>query len=161
MSAKKLSIGEKKFINAYNGNVKETAESLKLSYGYCRKLMTQEYILDGIRKREEKLTEKSPAIATRRERQEFWTGVMNGTIKEKKTIALDNGETLDVEFEPAMRDRLKAAELLGKSNADFTENLNHTGLNEGVKKEVTDNMPVREATNNFFSMLKEPNAGNA
>ena len=47
-----------------------------------------------------------PVIATRDERQKFWTDVMNSSSEE-------------------MRDRLKASELLGKSEADFTENRNH------------------------------------
>lgn len=45
-------------------------------------------------------------IANRAERQAFWTSVMLDS-KERTT------------------DRLKAAELLGRSEADFTENVNH------------------------------------
>lgn len=52
----------------------------------------------------------SSAIATREERQKFWTEVMAG-----------RGD--DVQ----MRDRLKASELLGKSEADFTEKVQHSG----------------------------------
>lgn len=47
-------------------------------------------------------------IATRAERQAFWSEVMN-----------DRGQR--------MPDRLKAAELLGKSEADFVERLQHEG----------------------------------
>lgn len=47
-------------------------------------------------------------IATRAERQAFWTRVM-----------LDAGQK--------MADRLKAAELLGKSEADFVERVQHSG----------------------------------
>ena len=46
------------------------------------------------------------AIATREERQSFWTRIMN-----------DDGED--------MRHRLKASELLGKSQADFLERHEH------------------------------------
>lgn len=45
-------------------------------------------------------------IATRVERQAFWTEVMCDTKAD-------------------IRDRLKASELLGKSEADFTENVRH------------------------------------
>jgi phage terminase small subunit len=48
------------------------------------------------------------AIATRAERQKFWTKIMQ-----------DAGEDL--------RDRLKASELLGKSEADFTEKVELSG----------------------------------
>ena len=49
------------------------------------------------------------AIATRAERQKFWTDVMTGMV------------------DADMRDRLKASELLGKSEADFTEKVEHKG----------------------------------
>ena len=50
------------------------------------------------------------AIATREERQAFWTRVM-----------LDSGE--------AMKDRLTASKLLGKSQADFLDRHEHSGPN--------------------------------
>lgn len=59
--------------------------------------------LDGWRE-----TETRGSIATRQERQEFWT-----------TIARDTNEN--------MRHRLKAAELLGKSQADFIDRKEITG----------------------------------
>lgn len=163
MGNKKLSKGEKAFVLAFNGNIKETAIAIKMSYGYCRKIMTYGYIQDAIRKREENVQEikTKPVIASRQERQEFWTGVMLGTIKEKKTIFNNDNEAVEIEVSPAMRDRLKAAELLGKSFADFTENLVHTGLGEGIKQEITDQMPQKEATNIYLQKLKEPHAGNA
>lgn len=52
--------------------------------------------------------ESRPLIASRKERQEFWTQVMQSP-----------------EYDP--RDRLKASELLGKSEADFTEKHEHSG----------------------------------
>lgn len=54
------------------------------------------------------------AIATREERQAFWSRVMRGE------------ETEPGDAPPAMKDRLKAAELLGKSQADFIERRDHT-----------------------------------
>lgn len=56
----------------------------------------------------------SEAIATREERQAFWSSVMRG-----QEVDADNSP-------PAMRDRLKAAELLGKSQADFLERHDHS-----------------------------------
>ena len=57
---------------------------------------------------------KDPAIATRTERQQFWTNVMQGT----------NGAE--------MKDRLKASELLGKSQADFIDRKEISGPNGGA-----------------------------
>ena len=53
-------------------------------------------------------------IATREQRQEFWTAVMN-------------------DGEQDMRNRLKASELLGKSEADFTDKIQ----SQGNPKEIT------------------------
>ncbi len=57
---------------------------------------------------------KVESVATRQKRQEFWTK----TMKDDKSN---------------MSDRLRASELLGKSEADFTENIN-TGDLERLKK---------------------------
>lgn len=46
----------------------------------------------------------APTIATRLERQEFWTSVLRSE-------------------DESMKDRLKAAELLGKSEGDFLERI--------------------------------------
>ena len=46
---------------------------------------------------------KAESIATRKKRQEFWSRIMNDSATK-------------------MSDRLRASELLGKSEADFTEN---------------------------------------
>lgn len=56
-----------------------------------------------------RLETTSAAIATREERQEFWTRVLRGD-------------------EPGveMKDRLKASELLGKSQADFVDRVDAT-----------------------------------
>ena len=62
-----------------------------------------------------KITElRVESVATRQKRQEFWT----------KTMKDSNSN---------MGDRLRASELLGKSEADFTENIN-TGDLERLKK---------------------------
>ncbi len=50
---------------------------------------------------------KAKTVATRAMRQEFWTNTMNST-----------------DHKVNMGDKLRASELLGKSEADFTDNLN-------------------------------------
>ena len=61
--------------------------------------------------------ETAPLIASREERQKFWTTTMNS----KKT---------------SMKDRLKASELLGRSEADFVEKHAHFGADGGPVKHV-------------------------
>ena len=96
---------QQRLIDCYAGNIKEAAEKAGLSYDYARRLVTKSHILEAIRNRQD--TEVRPKnIADRQERQAFWTRIMR-----------DGGEDT--------RDRLKASDLLGKSEADFTENLSH------------------------------------
>lgn len=93
------------FIDCYAGDIKEAAKKAKISYGYARQLLTKSNILAAVRNRQD--TEIRPkTIADRQERQAFWTKTMRDRKEETK-------------------DRLKASELLGKSEADFTENLAH------------------------------------
>lgn len=111
----KLTTKQKAFIDAYCGNATEAA----LKAGYSKKTaafigaenLKKPKILEEIKKREEKRSNKR--IATREERQLFWT----------QTMEDENAD---------MRDRLRASELLGKSEADFTENIEHSGAIEGV-----------------------------
>ena len=68
-----------------------------------------------------RLEHTSSAIATREERQAFWTSVMRSRREE-------------------MKDRLRAAELLGKSHADFIDRHEHSGPSGGPiqLEELTD-----------------------
>ena len=96
------------FINSYKGNGVEAA---KLA-GYkgsdaslsviAYRLLRNVKIAEAIDARNLKPISKH--IATREERQAFWTEVM-------------------LDQEQRMNDRLKAAELLGRSNADFIERI--------------------------------------
>jgi phage terminase small subunit len=100
-----FTVKQQRFIDAYAGDAKEAAKKAKISYGYARQLLTKSNILEAVRNRQE--TEIRPKdIADRQERQAFWTKIMRDEKEETK-------------------DRLKASELLGKSEADFTENLAH------------------------------------
>jgi phage terminase small subunit len=103
--AKRKTAKRQRFIDCYAGNIKEAADKAEISYGYARNLMTKSDILEAIRNRQE--TEVRPKdIADRQERQAFWTKTMN-------------------DDEQSMSDRLRASELLGKSEADFTDKLRH------------------------------------
>lgn len=69
---------------------------------------------------------KPSLVASRQARQEFWTRVLKG--EEKHIVIVGRGKTArDIEVGPKMQDRLKASELLGRSQADFIERHEHTG----------------------------------
>ena len=100
-----FTIKQQCFIDCYDGDLKKAAKKAGISYIYARSLYTKTDILEAIKHRED--TEVRPStIMTRQQRQQFWSKVADD----------DNQE---------MRDRLRASELLGKSEADFTENLSH------------------------------------
>ena len=104
-----FTVKQQRFIDFYEGNATDAARKA----GYkgnestlttmANKLMTKGDILEAVKARETKCNEK--LIANREKRQEFWTSIMNSTDK-------------DVH----VRDKLKASELLGRSQGDFIEN---------------------------------------
>ncbi|MGI6075498.1 MAG: terminase small subunit [Pyramidobacter sp.] len=110
--AGKLTTRQRRFVDAYDGN----ATAAALAAGYSAKTaqrmgsenLSKPLVAEAIRARERKRA--SSAIATREERQAFWTATMRNVRAE-------------------MRDRLKASELLGKSEGDFIERQELTGAN--------------------------------
>lgn len=111
---KKLTAKQRRFVDAYDGN----ATAAALAAGYSAKTaqrigsenLLKPLIAAAIKAREQERS--SPLIATREERQSFWTATMR-----------DEGA--------GMRDRLKASELLGKSEADFIDKVQASGPDGG------------------------------
>lgn len=109
-----LSSKESAFVDAFDGN--GTAACRKAGYAgndqtlavQASRLLRKPKVREAIEERRKK--QASATIASRQQRQEFWTKTMQ-----------------DVGAE--MRDRLKASELLGKSEADFIENIRHADPN--------------------------------
>lgn len=106
----KLTARQKRFIDAYNGNATEAAKTAGYSEKNADKiggqLMKNPRIVAAIRARENE--RNAEAIATREERQRFFTAIMR-----------DEGQPT--------RERLRATELLGKSEGDFVERQEVTG----------------------------------
>lgn len=106
----KLTERERKFVLFYDGNGAQTA----IKAGYSKKsakvtasrLLTKANVKQALTSRQDK--KEAPIIANRQERQKFWTDVMKG----KKV---------------AMMNKLRASELLGKSEGDFVEKIHHSG----------------------------------
>ena len=112
--AEKLTVKQRRFVDVYCGNATRAA----IAAGYSEKTapfigaenLKKPKILAENRSREVKRC--ASTIATREERQAFWSAIMRD--KSEKT-----------------QDRLKASELLGKSEADFIDRQELTGMNGG------------------------------
>ena len=126
MARNELTAKQRRFVEAYDGNARKAA----IAAGYSEKTaevighenLRKPKILAEIKARE--VVRSTPLIASRAERQQFWSSVMRDKDQQ-------------------MRDRLKAAELLGKSEADFIERQEITGrdgapLIESVKVEFVE-----------------------
>lgn len=103
---------QQKFVAVFEGNGTEAARLA--GYGgdeaslavIASRLLKNVNISAAIKKRQ--VTGSKKLIASREDRQAFWTKVMEDAQQD-------------------MRNRLKASELLGKSEADFTEKVEHSG----------------------------------
>ena len=99
-----LTAKQQRFVSAYNGNATEAmiaaGYSKKSAASNVDKILKNTEIQAAIQNREKE--RNSAAIATREERQAFWTAIMR-------------------DDEVDLRDRLRASELLGKSEGDFLE----------------------------------------
>ncbi len=101
-----LSPQQRRFVEVFDGN----ATAAALAAGYApnsaasqgARLLKNAKVAAAVRERETK--EIKPLIASRQARQEFWT----------KTMQNDSED---------IRNRLKASELLGRSEGDFLERL--------------------------------------
>lgn len=102
------------FIDVFNGNITESAiaagYSPKSAHSIGSKLLKNVEIQEAIKARQDKRL--SLVIASREQRQAFWSEVMND-------------ENL------FMKDRLRASELLGRSEGDFLDRHEITGPNGG------------------------------
>jgi phage terminase small subunit len=126
----KLTIKQQRFVDFYDGNATDAARKA----GYRGNINTLKqvgaenlaklYMAEAIAKREKKHNKKH--IANREERQEFWTDLM-------KTAEKDS-------------DKLKASELLGRSNADFIDkqeiktDITIEDVSNVLKKRIQDNI---------------------
>ena len=109
------------FVEAYCGNATEAAleagYSPKTAYSQGQRLLKNVEVKAAIAARQAPAS--SARIATREERQSFWTHVMRDPDED-------------------MRNRLKAAELLGRSECDFVEKVELNGTLEATLGVVFD-----------------------
>jgi phage terminase small subunit len=129
----KLSPKQKAFADYYikTGNATQSyidagykASKRPVAEANARRLLGNDSVKNYIA---ERMAQKDKArIASQDEVLEFLTTVMRGEITEQVPIILMK-EFEMVDKEPAVKDRTKAAELLGKRYALFKENHNHSG----------------------------------
>ena len=109
------------FVEAFCGNATEAAleagYSPKTAYSQGQRLLKNVEVKAAIAARQAPAS--SARIATREERQSFWTHVMRDPDED-------------------MRNRLKAAELLGRSECDFVEKVELNGTLEATLGVVFD-----------------------
>ena len=103
---KKLTPKQRLFVDAYCGDIKEAAKKAGYSYSYARNMVTDcDKVIEALKNRTDTLSNSK--IMNRQQRQEFWTKM--ATDEE-----VSNG------------DRLRASELLARSEADFLDRHEHT-----------------------------------
>ncbi|QDP57257.1 MAG: putative terminase small subunit [Prokaryotic dsDNA virus sp.] len=120
------------FVEAYAGDV---VQAMQVA-GYVgdvtkleqdgNKLLTNPNILTAIKERSKYLTKTNEIVADREERQAFLSAVMRNQDPHRMVQFDEFDKPKKAEPIP-MNTRLKALELLGKSEGDFTENINLQG----------------------------------
>lgn len=109
-SGAKLTEKRRRFVEAFMGQAEGNATEAARIARYANPSQQGSRLLGivGVREAIDERVKSDPAIATREDRQQFWTGAMrNVTV--------------------AWKERLRASELLGKSQADFVERREHSG----------------------------------
>jgi len=125
----RLTEKQKRFVDLWDGNGTNTAALVPYNtpkVAGCRCLKNVS-ICELINYKKD--LELKPDVLSRDQRQKFWSDVVTGEIKEKKL----NKDGVLVEVACKMQDRIKASELLGKSEGDFL-----LKLDVGIDQEMLD-----------------------
>ena len=139
VKTKSLTVKQRKYVDCYDGNIKDSAKRAGISYQYAKELHTKTYyrhILYALQSRNDAQSKKD--IADRQERQAFWTKVFRGEESQPTITGTDTeGNPIVTDIPPKMPDRLKASELLARSEADFVDKLALGGIDlDGEIKEI-------------------------
>ena len=120
-----LTLKQKKFADEYiiSGNAEEAAITAGYSEKYARgnayKLVAKSGVKSYIEERLKELDNKS--IAKQEEVLQYLTSVMRGELEEEVLYGIGDGVQSTRHIEVGAKDRLKAAELLGKRYRLFTD----------------------------------------
>ena len=138
----KLTIKQKKFVEEYiiSGNATEAA----LKAGYSKKTaksigaenLTKPDIIAALQKKEKEI--QSEKIASQEEVLEYLTSILRGEQEEKTLIGTGKGAQRITSIEVSAKDRIKAAELLGKRYGTWTDKVELEASNQVVIVDDTD-----------------------
>lgn len=129
----KLTVKQQRFADEYiiSGNATEAATKAGYSKKTARSIgqenLTKPDIKTYIDERLEQL--KKESIADQDEVLQYLTAVLRGKEKEATLLGLGMGEQKIVDIDVSAKDRIKAAELLGKRHAMWTDKVDQTNTN--------------------------------
>uniref|UniRef100_A0A6M3LEV8 Putative terminase n=1 Tax=viral metagenome TaxID=1070528 RepID=A0A6M3LEV8_9ZZZZ len=132
-----LTIKQQRFVDYYDGNATQAAEKAGFSKPNVQgaRLLKNVSIHRALKTRENR--RRKGHIWTREERQRFWTRVASGEETQPAVTGTDaEGNSIVSNIPPKMPDRLKASELLGRSEADFIDKMALGGIDPDG--EITD-----------------------
>lgn len=118
-------------VAGYSDNV-----ASKTSY----KMLENPLIQEEIKKRTEEMREYNPAIANSNEVLAFLSKVMRGEVEDERLVNSGDRGWESVMIQTRTESRIKAAELLGKANALFTERQEVAGVIQQVVFEGEDEL---------------------
>lgn len=132
----KLTVKQQKWCDYYIELGNATAAAIKA--GYSKKTakaigaenLTKPYLSDYVAKRLEAI--QSESIANQEEILQYLTSIMRGEKREQTLIGHGMGEQGITEIDVSAKDRIKAAELLGKRYAMWTEKTDLTATVQAV-----------------------------
>lgn len=131
MELAKFTAKQKRFIDEYLLDLNATQAAIRAGYsektakeiGYEN--LTKPHILAAIQDRMKELEDSK--IASIKEILEFLTDTMRGNVKEEVLFLCGDGSQQLIKKQVSAKDRLKAAELLGKRCGIFTDKVNIDG----------------------------------
>ena len=162
MQIQKLSPKHRMFVEAYDGDI---AMAMKIA-GYNgsdsylnqkgKELLKTPLIQKALEERKKYIADLKESIATREERQLLWTQIMKNEDPYRKEEKDENGVPIP-EGNIPLPIRLKASELLGKSEADFIDkvDLNHNvSLSDIILKsyDKDDSKSIEDIEAEYYSL---------
>ena len=126
-----LTVKQQRFVDYYDGNGTQAAE--KAGYSTPRqeaaRLLSNANIQTALKTREDR--RRKGHIADREERQAFWTKILRGEETRPVIVGTDaEGNSIVEDIPMKMSERLKASELLARSEGDFTDKVALSGVDK-------------------------------
>lgn len=126
-----LTVKQKRFADAYIelGNGTEAAIKAGYSVKTAKEIGSENLTKPNIKRYIDEIMDKKDkeAIASQDEILSYLTAVMRGKKREQTLIGMGMGEQTITDIDVGSKDRIKAAELLGKRYGMWTDKLDVTG----------------------------------